>query len=91
MPETQEVYDAVKMTSDILEQRWDGRTYCSIPQWQRLIQTPLSCGAEMEVRVPEDDMDSEWLKLRSLGIVEAQEAMEHGVAIRDEGPTGFLV
>jgi hypothetical protein len=35
-------------------------------------------------------MDSEWLKMRSLGILEAQEAMMNGVAVRDKGPTDFV-
>jgi hypothetical protein len=38
----------------------------------------------------DDSIDCQYLKMRSLAIGEAQEAMETGVSIRDNGHTGFL-
>jgi hypothetical protein len=64
---------------------WDGRTYCSLQQRQILIETTVSCGNEIVVQEPVDD-----LKMRSMGILEEQEAVENVVAARDGVRIDFL-
>jgi hypothetical protein len=90
MPETPEVQDALKPTRDIVFRNWDGKTYCNIPQWQRLIETSMTCGSNVQVRQLDEEIGYECAKMRMLAIWEAQEAMMNGVSQRDNGPTDFL-
>jgi hypothetical protein len=82
MQEMQEFLDAHKTTSRM--------TYCSIPQWQRLIETAMSCGNDIQVRAVGEETDYECITMRMLGIWEAPEATMIGVSHRDIGPTDFL-
>jgi hypothetical protein len=64
----------------------------SIPvnQWIRLVQMMVSSSSNVMVQELDESFDCQYLKMRSLATREAQEAMESGVPISEDGPTDFL-
>jgi hypothetical protein len=90
MPEIPEVYEALKLTRDILDKKWESQMCCSVPQWIRLIQTMTTGSSHVTVQELDESFDCQYLKMRSLAIREAQEAIEIGMSIGDNGPTDFL-
>jgi hypothetical protein len=89
-PETPEVYDCLKMSNDILAHGWQSNMYCTVPEWIELIQTMYTCGSEIKIQEI-NGSDECWYKtLRSLGIREAQEALEEWVSTRENGPSDFI-
>jgi hypothetical protein len=69
---------------------WESQMYCSVPQWIRLVQTMVTSSSNVTVQELDERVDCQYLKMRSMAIMEAQEAMEIGVSIRENGPTDFL-
>jgi hypothetical protein len=89
-PETPEVYESLKMSNDILAHGWAWSIYCTVPEWIELIQTMCTCGSEITVQEIDESHECGFKRMRSLGIWEAQETMEYGVSIRENGHTDFI-
>jgi DUF2075 family protein len=77
------------MSQEILAHGWKSNMYCTVPEWVELIQTMCDCGSEIEV-TGIDDEHCDFIRMGSQGIWEAQEAMELGVSVRENGHTDFI-
>jgi hypothetical protein len=84
-PETPEVYEAVKISNEILTQGWDTQMYCTVPQWVQLIQTMCTSGSAVTVQEIDESKECSYKGTRSLAIREDQEAMDAGVSFRERG------
>jgi hypothetical protein len=59
--------------------------YCRVPQWIELIETMCTCGCNIDVQEIDESDECPYVKVRSLGIRGAQEAMEIRVSLRERG------
>jgi hypothetical protein len=89
LPQTDEISEALRMSNEILAHGWKSDMYCAVLEWVELIQTMGDCGSEIEM-TGIDNEHSDFVRMRSQGIWEAQEAMEIGVSLRENGHTRFI-
>jgi hypothetical protein len=89
LPETHEVYEALRMSNELLAHGWKSNMYCTVTEWVELIETVCDCGSEIEATGIGDE-HCDFARMRSQGIWVAQEAMELGVPIRENGHTDFV-
>jgi hypothetical protein len=88
--ETEEVHYALKGCGDIIRYRQQANVMISTPAWQRFMGTWKSQGTAGQIReFDEEGLDADCIKMRMLGLWEADEAMNSGVSERDQ-PTTFL-